>query len=542
LRRALAVSVVFLMILGLLAGCTPAPEGESGDTAPDEPAPTEEIVFRWAVTDGPTSLDPAKLYGNRSIRIAQNLFDGLTDVDENMKVVPCIAEDWEVSEDGLTYTFHLRDDVYFSNGDQVTAHDFKYSWNRALRPETGNPHLFMMSLMKGAQAVIDGEDEEAEGIVVKDDFTLEVTLESPAAYFLSLSTRWPYWVVHEETIETHGDDWTLPENFVSTGAFLPVEIELEQKYVLEANDDYFRGRPEVDRAEIYIINDASMRMMKYEAGELDAIANMTVADIRRIKESPDLKEEMHVQPGMRTTWLAMNAQKPPFDNVTLRKAFQYAIDKEELIEVALDGMGTPAHGFLPPGMPAYEADYQPYEFDPEKGRQLLEDAGYPGGEGLPDLSIVYSANEQNQKIFEFVQAQLAENLGIEIELEALPDNAFLEVRNDPEQRPYFFRNGMGADYPDPQEFLEYFGLSETFHNFEGHRDARFDELVLAANANSDQEERIEQYQEAHHIYMENSVMVPLVHPVTVYLVKPGFDGFGYNALYAEPLRKITVAK
>lgn len=545
--RKLTLLVLCVTLVVGLAGCGPKPTPEPAPSPAPAPAPApqeskrEPVTFRWAVIEGPDTIDPATLYGNRSIEVAQNLYDGLTDLDDGMNIVPAIAKEWTVSPDALTWTFTLRDDVYFSNGDQVTAEDFVWSWNRALWPETGNKHLFMMNMIKGYDAVQKGETREAEGLRAVDKLTFEVTLEFPASFFLSLSTRWPYWVVHRETVEKYGDKWTDPENFVSTGAYVVEYVDLDQRIVLVANDNHFRGRPAIDRVEIEVTPEGIMRMMKFEAGEIDAFSNLVPADLRRVQADPNLSPMLGTRSAMTNLWLAIFTQKPPFDNLKLRQALQYAIDKEKLIETAVEGMGTPAYTFLPPGMPAYDPTFKPYHYDPARGRELLAEAGYPGGKGLPPLEIAFPASDDNQKIFEFVQAEFHDNLGLNVTLQSLPPAAFREVRNDREKRPYLFRNGMGADYPDPQEFLEYFGHSAGFHNFEEYRNTKFDEYVDAANAHTDQKERMRLYDLAHRLYMEDATIVPLFHPMNTFMCSPEFKGFDYTELYVKQLRYVDVA-
>lgn len=499
-----------------------------------------ERIFEYAVESGPTSFDPAITYGNNSIELVQNLFDGLTDLDEDMNIVPSIAYDWDISDDGLTYTFYLRDDVYFTNGDLVTAEDFKYSWNRALNPELGNPHLFMMDLMKGARDVISGETTEAEGIKVLDTFVFEVTLEYPAAHFLNLSTRWPYWVVNERVIEEHGEDWTRPGNLVGTGAFMLTEGVMDSYFRFEANPNYFRGAPEIDVAIAHVIPEATIRMMKYEAGELDAISNLTPADVMRIEADPVLKEQFGSISAMATRWLGIRSTIAPFDDLLVRQAFAMAIDRERLVQIALSGMGRAAYTFLPPGMPGFNPDLVPYEFDPSQAQELLAEAGFPEGDGFPDFKIYFDSTDEMQRVWQFVQSELRRNLGVQVGLESLPWRSYVSVRNDPDTRPALFRNGMGADYPDPQEFLEYFGVSDSFHNFEEYNDPVFDQLIYDANRTLDFDTRMGLFGEAEEMYLESAVMIPMYHPLSTWMKKPYVSGYGYSPLYLKPLRGITL--
>jgi oligopeptide transport system substrate-binding protein len=500
-------------------------------------------TLRIAQAEAPDAFDPATLGDNRSIELAQNVFDGLTAVDEeSLEAVPSLAESWEVSDDGKTYTFTLRE-ATFHDGTPVTAQHFVDALNRTLSPEIGSGYVFFLSAIEGASEVNEGEAETASGIRAVDERTLEIRLNNPAAYFPALAGMWPYWVTDAETIAEHGDDWTTPPNVNGTGAFELTDVQADTQYTFERNEDYVHGAPELERVVVSIVPDPAAQLARYKAGEFDVIYNLTAATYREVQADEELREQFHSTPILRNVWINMRNDVPPFDDKNVRLAFNHAIDKEALIEVALGGLGSPAHTFLPPGLPGSVAeDRDPIEFDPELARELLADAGYEDGEGFPSLDLHYPSGAEFQTVFEFVQGQLQENLGITIGLRPMPRTAYNELLNDAERRPILSQFGFGLDYPDPQEQHEYLGVSQPagFANYANYSNPEFDRLIQEANATTDTEERYEIHRRAETIYLDDAPIVPLYHPLGTWLAKPYVQGFERTPLYQVRWHGVTV--
>lgn len=498
-------------------------------------------VFRWSINEDPTSLDPPAAYGNTAIQICQNLFDGLTALTNDMKVVPAIAKSWDISADGLVYTFHLRTDVRFHNGKTLTAADVKYSWERSLWPDTGSYSSFMMGIIKGQKSVTKGETKELEGVKVIDDKTLEVTLNNPAGYFLVLTTRWQYWIVDKDTIEKHGKNWTKPGNLNGTGAYKLKEWVEGDHITLVANPDYFGQKAKVETVEMPIIPDVATSMLRYEAGELDAVHDLTPAEVRRYSIDPKHKEELNVKPILRVTWLGFHWEKEPFaGNKALREAFAYAIDRKKLVDIVFQGIGLPAYSFLPPGMPCHSPDLKPYSFDPKKAKEKLAEAGYPGGKGLEKFPMVLSVGEQRDRVatFEFVQAQLRENLGIKTKLQIIPSKTYYGRLVAHEFQ--LFRSGMGADYPDAQEFMEYLAMCGYSTNYGVYCNKELDELVKVANKEVNMEKRCANYSRAEEIFLNDVAIVPLYFNAQTFVVKPYVKGFTYTPIYCVPFNQVSI--
>jgi oligopeptide transport system substrate-binding protein len=273
------------------------------------------------------------------------------------------------------------------------------------------------------------------------------------------------------------------------------------------------------------------------------IYNLTAATYRQVQDDDELKEQFHSTPILRTVWINMRNDVEPFNDQNVRLAFNHAIDKQALIDVALGGLASPAHTFLPPGLPGSVAEERdPIEFDPERARELLAEAGFEDGEGFPSLDLHYPSGAQYQPVFEFVQGQLQENLGIRIGLRPMPTNAYNELLNDPERRPILSQYGFGLDYPDPQEQHEYLGVSQPagFANYANFSNAEFDRLIQEANAETDQEERYALHRQAETIYLDEAPIVPLYHPLGTWLAKPYVEGFELTPLYQTRWHGVTV--
>ncbi|MFV1990208.1 MAG: ABC transporter substrate-binding protein, partial [Acidimicrobiales bacterium] len=504
-----------------------------------------ERVLRIAVAEAPDPFDPGVLSDNRTIELAQNVFDGMTRIsEEDFSIVGGIASEWTVSDDGLVYTFKLRDGVKFHDGTPVTAETVVYSLNRAASPDLASGYSFFLASIDGFDSVSDGSADVLAGVEAIDDLTVQVTLSFPAGYFTSLVALWPYWLVDENNISADGDDWTDAGNLNGTGAFRFVEQVAESVYTFEANPDYYLGAPGgVDKVEVTIVPEPATALARYEAGEFDVIRDLSAATYRQVLQDAELTAQLGVVPLMRTTWINMRSDVAPFDEIGVREAFNLAVDRPTIVEVALGGLGQPASTFLPPGVPASLAgERAEIQLNVEKAKQLLSDAGYPNGEGFPDTSLFYNAREDFQKVAELVQGQLQQNLGISITLEPTPDRSYNELLNDPERRPTFSIYTFGLDYPDPQEQHEYLGKSQPsgFANYGNYSNAEFDDLIDTANATVGFDERMELHRKAENIFLDDWAIIPLYHPLATWLAKPNVEGFEVTSLYMTRWENVSI--
>lgn len=500
-------------------------------------------VLRVAVTQPPDSFDPAVLSDNRSIELAQNLYDGLVDVNDQMKIVPAIASHWKVSGGGKIYTFTLRKDVRFQNGDPVTAQDFVFTINRALAPSTASPDSFFLTDIAGADAVTKGKAKTASGLKALGKYTLQVTLSHPAGYFPALVSRWPAWVVDQKVVSKHAN-WAKPGTAIGTGAFQLTGSVGDSQYTFTANPRYFLGKPTLKKVVVSVLPSSTASVARYQTGEFDAVINLDSPAIQVVKSDATLKSQFHSRPLLRTVWLGMGYDRPPFNNVNVRLAFNHAIDRNALIKVAAAGQATPGSGWLPPGLPGSIAGTQkPYSYDPALAKQLLAKANYPNGKGFPSVDLYYTLGTgEYQQVFEFIQNQLQQNLGVHVGLKQMPANAFNAMMSNPAKRPVFYGFSFGADYPDAQEQTSYLGITGAGYNFENYSDKQYDRLVNAANANPNQAKRAALYAASERLRYKQAVDVVLYYPNTTWLVKPYVHGFGESPLYTKKWFGVSVSK
>ena len=503
---------------------------------------TASGTLRIAITGAPDPFDPALLGDNRSIELAQNVYEGVLGVNDRAQIVPAVAKSYTVSASGLVYTFHVRRNVKFQNGDPVTARDFAYTYNRSLLPATASGTSFFLADIKGADAVLNGKAKTATGIKAVDAYTLRITLAHKAGYFAAEISRWPAWVVDSKVIAKDGKGWIAPGKNIGSGAYRLTGQVGDSQYTFSANPTYYLGAPSVKQVKVSAVGDSTAAVARYQAGEFDAVVGLSAAAILQVKANPTLRSQFHSTPIERTVWLAMNNKKPPFDNKLVRQAFNAAIDKNAIIKIALAGVGTPANAWLPPGIPGnVNAQHSASTYDVSRARDLLAKAGYPGGKGFPSVALHYGINYgEYAQVYELIQAQLQKNLGIKVGLKELPINAFNTEVDNKKTRPLLWGYTFGFDYPDAQELTEYLGIGSAPYNYEGYTNARYDALIAKANADSNQKRRAQLYAQAENIRLADAPIVPLYFVNQNWLVKPNVSGFGYSPLYMHPWRQVTI--
>lgn len=339
------------------------------------PAPPAQQVFTFNNGSEPETLDPHKMTGSVEFNIVQQLFEGLVVNDpETLVPMPGIAEKWEISPDGLTYTFHLRKNAKWSNGDPITAKDFLYSWKRALDPATASDYAYQLYYIKNGKPFNEGKlkDFSKVGVKVIDDYTIQTVLETPTAFWLDLIAFPTLLPVNEKCVAIYRDKWTRPENIVTSGAFNLSKWEYKDKIEMVRNPNYW------DSAKVKLQkivanatdnNESGMRMFK--AGETDWVRTVPVPMVSQWNSKP----ETHHSPLLSTYYYRFNVTKPPFNDPKVRMAFNLAVDKDAICKKILKAGQLPATTFVPPGMPGYTPPKgQPY--NPEKAKQLLKEAGY----------------------------------------------------------------------------------------------------------------------------------------------------------------------
>ena len=537
-RRRLPRVIVGLALLGLLMATAAVASVAHHSKA------AASGVLRIVVTQPPDSFDPAVLSDNRSIELAQNAFDGLVDVNNQMKIVPAVASSWKVSGGGKVYTFTLRQNVHFQNGDPVVAQDFVDEFNRALAPATASPDSFFLTDIAGAVAVTKGKAKTASGVRAIGKYTLRVTLTHPAGYFPSLVSRWPAWVVDPKVVAKNPKNWAVPGNNAGTGPFPLSKAVGDTQFTFTANPNYFGGKPKLRGVQVTVLPSSAAAVARYQSGDFDAVVNLDAAAIQVVNSNSTLKAQFHSKPLLRTVWLGMGYDKPPFNNLKVRQAFNHAIDRTALINVAAAGQATPGSGWLPPGLPGSIAGTQkPYSYDPALAKQLLYQAGYPNGQGFPAVDLYYTLGTgEYEQAFEFIQNQLQQNLGVKIGLKPMPANGFNAMMGNASQRPVFYAYSFGLDYPDAQEQTTYLGITGAGYNFENYSNPKYDALVNSANASANQAKRAALYAASEKLRYNQAVDIVLYYPTTTWLVKPYVHGFGESPLYTKKWIGVSLTK
>ncbi len=495
------------VLAALLAGC-----GEKPDTR-------NTLVYRF-MTD-PPSLDPAHSTDTTSATATALIFDGLVELDPvSLEVVPAVAESWDVSEDQLVYTFHLRKGVKFHNGREVKADDFQYTFERTLSPDTASPRTWVLKYVKGADEFNSGSTKTIEGVEVVDDYTLKLTAKEPYPLFLQYLYMDAANVVPQEVAEKWGDDFV--DHLIGCGPYKFVRWRRYAVIELDAFDDYYEGRPKMDRIEFKVIPYADIALLKYEEGELDILPEIPsgrVNDTRR-----RLPEDFKTWPILGTYYLAFNNQKEPFKgNLKLRQALNYAVDKEAICRVIMEGVPTPAKGVLPPGIPGYNPNLKGYPYDPTLAKRLLAEAGFPDGRGLDEIELWYNTDVGHGRICIEVQNQL-KRLGVQVRLKNFDWGSYLEACKAGE--PVFMRGAWLADVPDPENFLHVLLHSENIgtDNYSRYSNPEFDRLVEQARSEPDSRKRIALYQRAEEFAVADAPWLFIYHYGDVLLSKPYVKG------------------
>jgi ABC-type transport system substrate-binding protein len=491
----------------------------------------------------PITLDPALAADVASATYIVEIFSGLVTFDKDLNIVPDIAERWEVSSDGRTYTFRLRRGVLFHDGSRmVTAHDFKYSMERALNPRTGSTvALTYLGDIVGARDFARGRAQEVTGIKVIDDFTLQITIDAPKSYFLAKLTYPTAYVVKREQVEGNPRGWTRQP--IGTGPFKLREWRLGERIVLEPNPDYYlEPKPALSRITFLLAGGSPLTM--YENGEVD-VAPVGINDIERVRDPRDpLNKEMKQVAELATYYVGFNTRRPPFNDPRVRRALAMAIDKDALARVVLREMAVPAKGILPPGIPGHNPDIQGLPFDPQEARKLLMEAGGP--EILRDASLLVSGvGGTPGPVIEAIQAMWEQHLGVRPQVQQVEFATFLQQVD----RRQFDMMTLGwiADYLDPEDFLDILFHSQSPDNRTGYANPEVDRLLEQARTMpTDTEEarqaRFRIYQQAEQIIVQDSPWIPLLHPRSAYVVKPYVQGYFVPPLVMEHLRYVRLER
>jgi oligopeptide transport system substrate-binding protein len=519
-------SIVLVCSL-LLIGCQPA----------QQPLPTpttEETVLNLYNID-PYTLDPALSSEMTSHSYVMQLFSGLVRLDDKLEPAPDIAERWQVSDDGKTYTFYLRQDAKFHDGREVKAEDFKYSWQRACDPETGSlTAATYLGDIVGVKEMLSGTATEISGIKVIDDYTLQVTIDAPKSYFLSKLTYPTAFVVDIANVQSGGEWWHRPNG---TGPFRLTQWEETSLLVLEKNELHHGEVAEVDFVVFHLW--AGVPMNLYETGEID-VAGVSLAYIDKVTDKAGpFYQELKVTPELSFYYIGFNTTKPPFDDANIRRAFSQAIDKDKLSSLVFRDMVQPANGILPPGMPGYNESLAGLEFDVDRAKELIASSEYGDVSDLPPITVTTMGwGGSISSGLEAIIHEWQQNLGVEVKVRQLEPERFLYHLM--EEKDEMFYMGWVADYPHPQDFLEVLFHSGADNNHGEYSNPEVDTLLAKAGVEQDRELSLALYQQAEQKLVADAACLPLWFGQNYVLVKPYVKGYDLDPSGIVMLNKVSI--
>ncbi|MBI5190556.1 MAG: ABC transporter substrate-binding protein [Nitrospirae bacterium] len=443
------------------------------------------------LSSDPTTLDPAFIVDTAGGAIAAKLYNGLVGFDRDAKVVPDAAESYELSKDGKTYIFHIRPGIKFTNGRELTAQDFKYSFERVLSPVTSSPRTWLFDRVAGAREFMDGKADGVSGIRALDARTLVIELAAPFGPFLGLLAMPGAYVIPREAVEAEGEGFS--DRPVGTGPYTLASWEHGSRITLSANPGYLGEKPRLAGIIYRVIPEDLTAVAEFERGNLDAIG-IPAPEFARYVKDPKWKGNVLSQVGMNTYYLGMNCARPPFDDPRLRQAVSYAIDKKRILATVYEGRAVAAIGPVPPvllTMPPCCLDSYPY--DPAEAKRLLSEAGHPDG---LKMTIYIGAEQETLDMVEVVQQYLGD-AGIEVSIVQLEWSAFKQAVNDGDADAFWL--SWQADYPDPENFLYpvfHSGNAGSAGNRARFSDAEFDRLITEAQSEPDPAKRDVLYRSA----------------------------------------------
>jgi oligopeptide transport system substrate-binding protein len=514
--KLLALAMTLALAGSLFAGCGNQNSANSSQT------------ITYNINAEPKTIDPGLSNSIEGGQVIVNAFEGLLDLDKNGQPVPGVAEKWDVSKDGLHYVFHLRKDAKWSDGKPVTAHDFEYAWKRALDPKTASQYAYQLYYLKNGEAYNNSADPKATnkatadqvGVKAVDDYTLDVTLESPTPYFLSLMSFPTYMPVRKDIVEKHPNSWaTKASTYISDGPFMLKDWKLKDSLVLVKNPNYWDAKNiKLNTLVLKTLDQATSYYAAFKTGQIDII------DYPPRQETPQLIKNgtAKVYPYLGTYYYDLNisgnlnssnpAVAKALNDVRVRKALTLAIDRTKLTKDITKGGEIPATGFVPNGIKETattdfkQKDYFPAAGDVAQAKKLLADAGYPDGKGFPKMTIIYNTDQAHQDIAQAIQDMWKKNLGIQVDLRNVERKVQLTMMSNHNFQ--IVRDGWIADYADPMTFLDMF-TSNSGNNYSGYSNPAYDKLIASAKAEPDAAKRMALMHQAEDMLMNDMPIIPL---------------------------------
>ncbi len=561
--RVIRWAVTLLFVAGALVACggSNAPNTEAQPSALRLPKPVvwepnelgqpmaqylaDEQVLHRGNGEEPQTLDPHLGEGVPTTNIVIDLFEGLTTTSPDGRIVPGAANRWDISRDGLTYTFYLDPNGRWSNGDPVTAHDFVWSWQRVVAPETAATYARMLAPVVNAEAILGGQQPpEALGVEALNDLTFQVRLADPTPYFLGLLTHPTTFAVHPPSVAEHGGGHVRPGRLVSNGAYKLQDWQVRSKIELVKNE-HFRQAEQViiERVVFYPFEDENTEFTRFRSGDLNWTYQVPSTQFRWL--SDNLSEALAISPWFGTYFFSYNLTRPPFaDNLALRQALSLAIDRTILTERVTQFGEMPTFGLVPPGLPEYrspevEAEAMTQAEREALAKELYLKAGYSETEPLT-VELRYNTSENHRKIAVGVAAMWKQVLGVRTRLINEEFRVFLQNRSQ-KRVTEVFRSGWIGDYQDAFTFLELFH-SEHGRNDAGYNNPIYDDLLERAAAERIDARRRNLMAEAERLLLADQVILPVFVYVTKRLVDPRLQGWETNVMDRHLSRYMFIVK
>ncbi|KAF0824621.1 MAG: peptide ABC transporter substrate-binding protein [Bacillota bacterium] len=537
------ISILLIGLMVLMAGCnfsgkssTEPAENKEGDKQAEQAEGKSENVLNLSLDNDIPDLNQVKTTDAISFAVLNNVMEGLYRLDENNEPQPAMAESYEKSEDGLTYTFTLREGIKWSNGDPVTANDFKYSWLRSMHPDTAGAYASILTdYIKGGAEFAAGEAEvDAVAIEVKDDKTLVVELVQPTPFFLGLTAFVTYFPLNEKFVSEQGDKFALTHDAILyNGPFILTDYDQAKGVSMDKNQEYWdKESVALEQVNMKVIKEQSTALNLYEAGELDKVY-LSSADVDSYKDSPEFNTETE----FRTYFIQFNLGKEPFQNKNILKALQLGYDPEVLTSVVLNNGSEPAYGLIASDMAGVEGKSfreiqgDVIKPDAEKAKELWEKGVEELGK-TPEIELLISDDTVSKDTGTFLQSEYKKNLGIDISLDTQPYSARLDsMRADDYQMAV---NRWGADYNDAMTYLNLWANPSNPFFRGNYVNEKYKELVNSAAEDADDQSRIEKLLEAEKLILEDGALGPLYYDGLSFLQKPYLKGLVTHPYGASP--------
>lgn len=531
IKRIVSLVLASVLMASAFVGCG---NNASSSSEADTTKPAASKTLSVSLGAEPATMDPALNQAADVTSVLQHLFEGLTKYTAEKKFVNAQAKDIKVSDDHLTYTITLRDDIKWSDGKPVTAGDFEYAWKRAVDPKTASQYAYIFDPVLNANEIVAGEkDKEELGVKATDDKTLVVTLRAPCAYFNELLSFTAYYPLRKDIVEGN-DQWTQdPKTYISNGCYMLQDWSHKESITMVKNPYYYgKDNVKIDTLKFVLLEDDTPRLAAYQNGEISFCYTIPTEEIATWKDKPDF----HVDPDLSTNYINFNVTKKPFDDPRVRKALSLAIDRNYIVNTVMKGTQTPAAAFVPLGVTDvdstktfrevggdfYSTKEEDYEKNVAEAKKLLAEAGYPDGKGFPTFEYSTNPASLNNAVAEALQNMWKTQLGINCTIAQQEWSVFIDSRNKGNFE--VARGGFGVDYNDAVSMLDLF-VTGGGNNDPKYSNPEYDKLIAQVKSTDDNSVRMPALHKAEEILMNDMPIAPLSYRTRIYLLNPKVKGY-----------------